>query len=72
MRAVSGYASFGPGEELRPREFTRRDLRADDVAVRVTHVGVCRSDLHAVEAMPARLIALGLDCEDEGAADAVA
>ena len=51
MRSVSGYAAFGPHEALRPFEFTRRDLRADDVSVRVTHVGVCHSDLHAVESM---------------------
>ena len=53
MRPVSGYAAFEPGGELRPIEFQRRDLRADDVAVRVTHVGVCHSDLHAVEGMAA-------------------
>lgn len=28
----------------------RRDLRPDDVAVRVTHCGVCHSDLHALRA----------------------
>ncbi len=53
MRTVSGYAAFQPGQELRPLEFQRRDLRADDVAVRVTHVGVCHSDLHAVEGLTA-------------------
>lgn len=53
MRSVSGYAAFGPDGALRPFEFQRRDLRADDVAVRVTHVGVCHSDLHAVEGMAA-------------------
>ena len=51
MRSVSGYAAFAPDAPLRPFEFQRRDLRADDVAVRVTHVGVCHSDLHAVEAL---------------------
>ena len=51
MRSVSGYAAFGPDGGLRPYEFQRRDLRADDVAVRVTHVGVCHTDLHAVEAL---------------------
>ncbi|NIH66496.1 NAD(P)-dependent alcohol dehydrogenase [Modestobacter marinus] len=50
MRPVSGYAAYAPHEDLRPIEFARRDLRPDDVAVRVTHVGVCHSDLHAVEA----------------------
>ncbi|WP_222192872.1 NAD(P)-dependent alcohol dehydrogenase [Modestobacter italicus] len=49
MRAVTGYATTGPHGPLRPIQFTRRALRPDDVAVRVTHVGVCHSDLHAVE-----------------------
>jgi uncharacterized zinc-type alcohol dehydrogenase-like protein len=53
MRPVNGYAAFQPGGPLQPLEFQRRDLRADDVAVRVTHVGVCHSDLHAVEGLPA-------------------
>jgi alcohol dehydrogenase (NADP+) len=51
MRSVHGYAAFEPGGRLRPLEFQRRDLRADDVAVRVTHVGVCHSDLHAVDGL---------------------
>src|SRR4051794_15075347 len=51
MRSVHGYAAFEPGGRLRPFEFQRRDLRADDVAVRVTHVGVCHSDLHAVDGL---------------------
>jgi uncharacterized zinc-type alcohol dehydrogenase-like protein len=53
MRPVTGYAAFEPHGELRPLQFERRDLRADDVAVRVTHVGVCHSDLHAVEGLAA-------------------
>ncbi|MQA35755.1 NAD(P)-dependent alcohol dehydrogenase [Modestobacter roseus] len=51
MRPVTGYAAYGDRAGLRPLEFTRRDLRPDDVAVRVTHVGVCHSDLHAVEGL---------------------
>jgi uncharacterized zinc-type alcohol dehydrogenase-like protein len=51
MRKTIGYAAFGPGEELRPYTFERRDLRPDDVAVRVTFCGICHSDLHAVEAL---------------------
>ncbi|MFQ1003156.1 NAD(P)-dependent alcohol dehydrogenase [Modestobacter sp. SSW1-42] len=53
MRTVTGFAAYAPAEPLRPIVFTRRDLRADDVAVRVTHVGVCHSDLHAVDGLPA-------------------
>jgi alcohol dehydrogenase (NADP+) len=51
MRETTGYAAFGPGEDLRPHTFDRRDLRADDVAVRVTFCGICHSDLHAVDAL---------------------
>jgi uncharacterized zinc-type alcohol dehydrogenase-like protein len=51
MRGTTGYAAFGPGEDLRPYTFERRDLRPDDVAVRVTFCGICHSDLHAVEAL---------------------
>lgn len=49
MRAVTGYGVQEPGGQLRPWTFKRRDLRSDDVAVRVTYCGVCHSDLHAVE-----------------------
>jgi uncharacterized zinc-type alcohol dehydrogenase-like protein len=37
-----------PGEPLRRMTIERRDLRPDDVEVRVTHCGVCHSDLHAL------------------------
>lgn len=47
MRAVTGYRATAPGAPFERWAFERRDLRADDVAVRVTHCGVCHSDLHA-------------------------
>ncbi|NHC15726.1 NAD(P)-dependent alcohol dehydrogenase [Motilibacter deserti] len=49
MRKTTGYALLTPGGRLEPWAFERRDLRPDDVAVRVTYCGVCHSDLHAVE-----------------------
>ena len=52
MRSVTGYGADGPGAPLRPVEFERRDLRPDDVAVRVRYCGVCHTDLHALEAPP--------------------
>lgn len=51
MRETTGYAAFGPGQDLRPHTFERRDLRPDDVAVRVTFSGICHSDLHAVDGL---------------------
>jgi len=53
MRRTTGYAAHAKGQPFRPVELDRRDLRDDDVAVRVTHCGVCHSDLHAVGTMPA-------------------
>ena len=52
MTRTTGYrATTTPGQVER-FEFDRRSLRADDVAVRITHCGVCHSDLHAL-AQPA-------------------
>ncbi len=48
-RDTTGWALLGPGEQLVPWEFARRDLRADDLAVKVTFCGVCHSDLHAID-----------------------
>ncbi|SFJ27829.1 NAD(P)-dependent alcohol dehydrogenase [Amycolatopsis sacchari] len=53
MRSVTGYAAPAAGAPLAPWQFERRDLRPDDVAVRVRYVGVCHTDLHAVEDSPA-------------------
>lgn len=41
-----GYSATDATAPLKPFSFTRRDLRADDVAIEVTHCGVCHSDLH--------------------------
>ncbi len=43
---VEGYRAEGPGQPLERVTFARREPRPDDVTVRVTHCGVCHSDLH--------------------------
>jgi uncharacterized zinc-type alcohol dehydrogenase-like protein len=48
MRATIGWESTGGSTALRQVPIERRDLRADDLAVRVDYCGVCHSDLHAV------------------------
>ncbi|MET9555317.1 NAD(P)-dependent alcohol dehydrogenase [Streptomyces sp. NPDC006645] len=48
MRNVTGWAARQRGGPLEPWDFTRRDLRGDDVAVRVEYCGVCSSDISAV------------------------
>jgi len=46
MRSTTALRADAPGDGLHPVTIERRDLRGDDVAVRVTHCGVCFTDLH--------------------------
>ncbi|WP_263171745.1 NAD(P)-dependent alcohol dehydrogenase [Streptomyces sp. SCSIO ZS0520] len=50
MRNTVGWQVEGPSKTLRRTPLKRRDLRPDDLAVRVDYCGVCHSDLHAVSA----------------------
>ncbi|MEO3795030.1 NAD(P)-dependent alcohol dehydrogenase [Nonomuraea sp. B10E15] len=50
MRTTLGWRADGPVTTLRRASLERRDLRPDDIAVRVDHCGVCHTDLHAVRA----------------------
>nr|WTA64429.1 NAD(P)-dependent alcohol dehydrogenase [Micromonospora sp. NBC_00855] len=47
MRTTTGWQATGP-TTLRRTLLKRRDLRPDDLAVRIEHCGVCHSDLHAL------------------------
>ncbi len=51
MRPTTAYRADHPGAPLSLVPIERRDLRPDDVAVRVSHCGVCHTDLHAVGAV---------------------
>ncbi|MFJ6169444.1 NAD(P)-dependent alcohol dehydrogenase [Micromonospora orduensis] len=46
MRTTTGWRADGGA--LRRTSLQRRDLRPDDIAVRIDHCGVCHSDLHAL------------------------
>ncbi|MGW4945032.1 NAD(P)-dependent alcohol dehydrogenase [Actinoplanes sp. NPDC004185] len=48
MRDTTGWAALDQGGPLRPWAFQRRDLRDDDVAVRIEYCGVCSSDISAI------------------------
>ena len=48
MRTTTGWQADPATHTLRRTRLERRDLRPDDVAVRVDHCGVCFSDLHAL------------------------
>lgn len=52
MRPSVALQAAHPHDVPSPVPIERRDLRPDDVAIRVTHCGVCHSDLHALAAGP--------------------
>lgn len=58
MRSTTGYGARRPEQELTLHTIERRDLRPDDVAVRVTYCGVCFTDLSALRGVA--------DREDDG------
>ena len=43
---AKGWGTDAADQPLRPMHFERRDLRPDDVAIRITYAGICHSDLH--------------------------
>ena len=45
---VKGLVAHKPGGPLETYEFTRRELRANDVAFQITFSGICHSDIHQV------------------------
>lgn len=45
---VRGYAAMAAGEDLVPWSFSRRDVGDNDVAIEITHSGICHSDIHLV------------------------
>jgi uncharacterized zinc-type alcohol dehydrogenase-like protein len=40
------YAVMNPGEKLQPWEYEPAPLQVDEIEVRVTHNGLCHTDLH--------------------------
>src|SRR5688572_15084058 len=50
MRTTTGWLADGAGPTLRRGAVERRDLRPDDIAVRVDYCGVCHTDLHSLHA----------------------
>ncbi len=49
MSSTPAWQSTSNSVVLQPVAIQRRDLRADDIAVRVAFCGVCHSDLHAIQ-----------------------
>jgi uncharacterized zinc-type alcohol dehydrogenase-like protein len=45
---VKGLAALSAGASLKPFEFERRAIGANDVAFKITYAGICHSDIHQV------------------------
>ncbi|MDO5498647.1 MAG: NAD(P)-dependent alcohol dehydrogenase [Propionibacteriaceae bacterium] len=45
---VRAWAAPGAGEPLEPITITRRDLRPDDIRIKIVYAGICHSDIHTV------------------------
>jgi hypothetical protein len=43
-----GWAARDPGAVLFPYKFSRRQLGPKDVFIKITHAGMCHSDLHTI------------------------
>ena len=43
---ATGWGTDAADQPLKPMNFERRDLRGNDVAIEITHAGICHSDLH--------------------------
>ena len=43
---AKGWGTDAADQPLKPMEFERRDLRSNDVAILISHAGICHSDLH--------------------------
>ncbi|MCS7205761.1 MAG: NAD(P)-dependent alcohol dehydrogenase [Leptospiraceae bacterium] len=46
---VSAYASFQEKSELEPYEFELKPLQDHEVLVKITHCGICHSDVHLID-----------------------
>ncbi|MEP7317074.1 MAG: NAD(P)-dependent alcohol dehydrogenase [Sphingomicrobium sp.] len=43
---AKGWGTEAADQPLKAMTFERRDLRANDVAIKISHAGICHSDLH--------------------------
>ncbi|MDS0136058.1 NAD(P)-dependent alcohol dehydrogenase [Amycolatopsis sp. CM201R] len=59
MRMTTAWGADGDGKVLRQVRVPRRNLRPDDIAVRVDHCGVCHTDVHSLDAHSEGLLVPG-------------
>jgi alcohol/geraniol dehydrogenase (NADP+) len=49
MATIQGYAVYAAGAELLPLKYEAGELRPQDIEVRISHCGVCHSDVHLID-----------------------
>ena len=49
MQEIRGYATHAAGAELLSYRYEVGDLGPDEVEIRISHCGICRSDLHLID-----------------------
>ncbi len=49
MALIHGFATHAAGAELLPYKYDAGDLKPNDVEIRISHCGVCHSDLHLID-----------------------
>ncbi|TYZ69158.1 hypothetical protein PybrP1_004267, partial [[Pythium] brassicae (nom. inval.)] len=48
-RTINAYASFGKDTDVKPWQYESRVLGADDVEIKISHCGICGSDIHTLD-----------------------
>jgi len=46
---INAYAVFSPGGTIRPWSYTPRPLGDRDIEIKITHSGICHSDIHTMD-----------------------
>jgi len=49
MNSIQGFAAHAAGAELLPFRYDAGEIRPQDVEVKITHCGICHSDLHLID-----------------------
>jgi alcohol dehydrogenase (NADP+) len=48
-RTINSFASFGKDEPLKPWTYQSRPLGPNDVEIKISHCGICGSDIHTLD-----------------------
>jgi uncharacterized zinc-type alcohol dehydrogenase-like protein len=49
MNVIQGYAAHAAGAELLPFKYDPGEIRPQDVELKISHCGVCHSDIHLID-----------------------